>query len=76
MNTSKVLFCVLGAAAAGVIIGSMMSSGKGAALAERLKNTAGDWLSKKAKQGGEAMEGSDTAHQRAEFNQANSPGQA
>jgi outer membrane lipoprotein SlyB len=76
MNTSKFILSVIGAAAVGVIIGSVLSSGKGAEIAERIKNTAGDWLGKKIKEGSEALEGSDTAKQRAEFNQANSPGQA
>jgi hypothetical protein len=75
MSTSKFILSVLGAAAAGVVIGSVVSSGKGGALAERIKNLASDWLGKKGAQGSEAMEGSETAQQRAEFDQANAPGQ-
>jgi uncharacterized protein YcfJ len=75
MSTSKFILSVLGAAAAGVVIGSIVSSGKGGELVERIKNLAGDWLGKKAAEGNEAMEGNETAEQRAEFNQANAPGQ-
>lgn len=74
MSTSKFILSVLGAAAAGVVIGSVVSSGKGGELAERIKNLASDWLGKKAAEGSDAMGGSETAEQRAEFDQANTPG--
>lgn len=44
MNTnSKVLLGILGAAAAGVIIGLLVAPDKGQETRKRLKKTAGDW---------------------------------
>jgi uncharacterized protein YcfJ len=75
MSTSKFILSVLGAAAAGVVIGSVVSSGKGGELAARIKDLASDWLGKKAAEGREVIGSSETAEQRAEFDQANAPGQ-
>jgi len=43
MTTSKVLLGILGAAAAGVIVGILIAPEKGSDLRNNLKQTAGDW---------------------------------
>jgi gas vesicle protein len=44
MNTkSKVLIGILGAAAAGVIIGLLVAPEKGSDIRKKIKQTAGDW---------------------------------
>ncbi len=44
MNTkSKVLIGILGAAAAGVIIGLLVAPEKGTDMRKKIKKTAGDW---------------------------------
>jgi len=43
MTTSKVLLGILGAAAAGVIVGILIAPEKGSDLRNNLKKTAGDW---------------------------------
>lgn len=42
-STGKVLLAVLGAAAAGAIIGMLLAPEKGSDLRKRLSDTAGDW---------------------------------
>lgn len=76
MSTSKILLCVIGAAAAGVVVGKLLTSGKAGEVISSLRNAAGDFLGKAT---GEVdkIAGAD-ARQRAEFDQANtsSPGHA
>ncbi|RAW01764.1 YtxH domain-containing protein [Pseudochryseolinea flava] len=43
MTTSKLLLGILGAAAAGVIVGILIAPEKGSDLRESIKKTAGDW---------------------------------
>jgi gas vesicle protein len=44
MNTkNKVLLGVLGAAAAGVVIGLLIAPEKGSEMRQKIKKTAGDW---------------------------------
>ena len=76
MSTSKLLFCVLGAAAAGVVVGKLLTSGKEGNVMSSIRDAAGD-LFGKVKSNVERASGSD-ARQRAEFDQANttSPGHA
>jgi len=73
MSTTKIILAVLGAAAAGAVVANVISSGKGSELLDRLKNSAGDLLTMLTDQGKSALGGSDTAQQRAEFDQANTP---
>jgi hypothetical protein len=76
MSTSKVILCVLGAAAVGYVVANYLTSESGKSLAEKVKNSAGDWLSK-LKQEGEQFARGGTPEQAAEFDQANAtPGQA
>lgn len=42
-STSKLLLAVLGAAAAGAIIGMLVAPEKGSDLRKRITDTAGDW---------------------------------
>ena len=42
-STSKLLLAVLGAAAAGAIIGMLVAPEKGSDLRKRISDTAGDW---------------------------------
>lgn len=42
-STSKMLLAVLGAAAAGAVIGMLLAPEKGSDLRRRLSETAGDW---------------------------------
>jgi gas vesicle protein len=42
-STSKLLLAVLGAAAAGAIIGMLVAPEKGSDLRRRISDTAGDW---------------------------------
>ena len=45
MNTqSKVILGILGAAAAGVVIGMLVAPDKGEETRKRLRKTAGDWV--------------------------------
>jgi hypothetical protein len=76
MNTSKILLCVISAAAAGVVVGKLLTSGKAGDVASSIRNAAGE-LFGKAKSTVDRVAGAD-ARQRAEFDQANtaSPGHA
>jgi hypothetical protein len=76
MSTSKILLCVLGAAAAGVVVSKLISSGKANEMASSLRNAAGDLFGKLKSEVGPIAAGD--ARQRAEFDQANtsSPGHA
>jgi len=62
MNTkSKVLLGILGAAAAGVVIGLLVAPEKGSDMRKKIRKTAGDWadnLSHLWTDGKEAAEGS------------------
>ena len=42
-TTTKVVLGILGAAAAGVVIGMLIAPEKGAELRNRIKRTAGEW---------------------------------
>lgn len=42
-TTSKVILGILGAAAAGVVIGLLVAPEKGADTRKKIKDTAGDW---------------------------------
>ena len=42
-STSKVLLAIIGAAAAGAIIGMLVAPEKGSDLRKKLTDTAGDW---------------------------------
>jgi hypothetical protein len=76
MSTSKIVLCVLGAAAIGYVVANYLTSESGASLAETMKNSAGDWLSKLKDEGVKFARGA-TSQQAAEFDEANStPGQA
>jgi gas vesicle protein len=44
-STSKVLLAIIGAAAAGAIIGMLVAPEKGSDLRKKLSDTAGDWTS-------------------------------
>jgi gas vesicle protein len=44
-STSKVLLAIIGAAAAGAIIGMLVAPEKGSDLRKKLSDTAGDWSS-------------------------------
>jgi len=44
MSTTKIVLCVLGAAAAGVAIGTFLTSEKGAEFTANLRKSAEDWL--------------------------------
>jgi hypothetical protein len=70
MNSSKIILCVLGAAAAGAIVGSMLTSGKGGEWLGKIRNAAGDWSDKLKSQQPESS--ANEAQRRAEFDQANS----
>jgi hypothetical protein len=77
MNTSKVLVCVLGAAAAGVITGILLTNGKAAKWmqrAEKANENTGATEKENISKGVQTNEASETAHQRAEFDQASSLG--
>lgn len=76
MSTSKILLGVLGAAAVGYVVANYLTSESGKSLLEKVKNSAGDWLSM-AKEQGEKFASGSTSRQAAEFDQANAtPGQA
>jgi gas vesicle protein len=44
-STSKLLLAIIGAAAAGAIIGMLVAPEKGSDLRRRISDTAGDWSS-------------------------------
>jgi gas vesicle protein len=44
-STSKVLLAIIGAAAAGAIIGMLVAPEKGSDLRKKISDTAGDWTS-------------------------------
>jgi len=44
-STGKVLLAIIGAAAAGAIIGMLLAPEKGSDLRKKLSDTAGDWSS-------------------------------
>lgn len=75
MSTSKLLLCVLGAAAAGVVVGKLLTSGNNNVVSS-IRDAAGD-LFGKVKSNIDRASGADP-RQRAEFDQANtsSPGHA
>lgn len=43
-NRNKVLLGILGAAAAGVVIGLLIAPEKGKEMRKKIKRTAGDWM--------------------------------
>lgn len=75
MSTSKLLLCVLGAAAAGVVVGKLLTTGN-TNVVSSIRDAAGD-LFGKVKSNVDRAGGGDS-RQRAEFDQANttSPGHA
>lgn len=44
-STGKVLLAIIGAAAAGAVIGMLMAPEKGSDLRKRISDTTGDWAS-------------------------------
>ena len=42
-TTSKIVLGILGAAAAGVVVGLLLAPEKGADMRKKIKKTAGDW---------------------------------
>ena len=44
-STGKVLLAIIGAAAAGAVIGMLMAPEKGSELRKRISDTTGDWAS-------------------------------
>jgi gas vesicle protein len=44
-STSKVILGILGAAAAGVVVGMLIAPEKGSELRKKISETAGDWSS-------------------------------
>jgi gas vesicle protein len=44
-STSKVILAIIGAAAAGAVIGMLVAPEKGSDLRKKLSDTAGDWSS-------------------------------
>ncbi|RAW01760.1 hypothetical protein [Pseudochryseolinea flava] len=76
MSTSKLLLCVLGAAAAGLVVGKLLTSGKVGNVADTLRDAAGDLFGKNNQDVDRATGAN--LRQRAEFDQANtsSPGHA
>jgi gas vesicle protein len=45
MNTGKVILAIIGAAAAGAVIGMLVAPEKGSELRKRISDTTGDWAS-------------------------------
>ena len=43
MNTGKVILAIIGAAAAGAVIGMLVAPEKGSELRKRISDTTGDW---------------------------------
>lgn len=64
MSNSKLLLGILGAAAAGVVIGMLIAPEKGEDLRKNLKKTADDWLDEVASWAGKGKEYLDDAHER------------
>jgi len=59
-NKTKIVLGVLGAVAAGVVIGMMVAPEKGSDMRKRIKRTTGTWvdgLGNLAAKGGEAVKG-------------------
>jgi len=62
MSSSKIILCVLGAAAAGAVVGSMLTSGKGAEWISRIRNAAGEWSNKESSEDKSSSETEPSAH--------------
>ena len=55
-NKSKITLGIIGAVAAGVVIGLLVAPAKGSEMRKRLKDTAGDWADRLASKSEEAMD--------------------
>jgi gas vesicle protein len=58
-NTTKVTLGILGAAAAGVIIGLLLAPEKGSEMRDRIRKTAGGWVDELSHLFKEGKEGSE-----------------
>ncbi|HEY5824085.1 MAG TPA: YtxH domain-containing protein [Cyclobacteriaceae bacterium] len=65
MSNSKLLLGILGAAAAGVVIGMLIAPEKGEDLRKNLKKTADDWMDEIASWTGKGKEYLEDAQERA-----------
>jgi gas vesicle protein len=65
MSNSKVLLGILGAAAAGVVIGMLIAPEKGEDLRKNIKKTADDWMDEIASWAGKGKEFLQDADERA-----------
>jgi gas vesicle protein len=65
MSNSKLLLGILGAAAAGVVIGMLIAPEKGEDLRKNLKKTADDWMDEIATWAGKGKEFMEDAQDRA-----------
>ena len=65
MTTTKVLLGILGAAAAGLVVGMLIAPEKGADLRKNLKTTADDWVDELSKWVGKGKEYIDEVRSRA-----------
>ncbi len=55
-NKSKITLGIIGAVAAGVVIGLLVAPAKGSEMRKRLKDTAGDWADRLSSKGEEALD--------------------
>jgi gas vesicle protein len=65
MTTTKVLLGILGAAAAGLVVGMLIAPEKGADLRKNLKSTADDWVDELSNWVGKGKEYIDEVRNRA-----------
>ncbi len=65
MTTSKVLLGILGAAAAGLVVGMLIAPEKGSDLRKNLKTTADDWVDELSNWVGKGKEYIDEVRNRA-----------
>jgi gas vesicle protein len=65
MTTTKVLLGILGAAAAGLVVGMLIAPEKGADLRKNLKSTADDWVEELSNWVGKGKEYIDEVRNRA-----------
>jgi hypothetical protein len=70
MTTTRIVTCILAAAAAGVVVGTLVTSPKGPELLKQLLSFAGKKLGGNLQDG---LTGSEPAERRTEFDQASNP---